>query len=67
LKVLIRPRRAPRCNLDIAGQQFCDAIGRVIGDAAEHFAQVGFGIETVELGGFNQRLRRDCVMQSLHL
>jgi hypothetical protein len=29
----------------------------MIGEAAEHFAPVGFGIEAVELGGFimNQR------------
>jgi hypothetical protein len=42
-----------RCNLDVPGQQFCDAIDRVIGDAAEYFAQ--FGIEAVKLGGVNQR------------
>jgi hypothetical protein len=31
------------------------AMRLIVGDAAEHFAQVGFGIEAVELGGFNQR------------
>ena len=35
-----------------------DAIDRVIGDTANHFAQVGFGIEAVELSGFDERI--DC-------
>jgi hypothetical protein len=30
----------------------------VIGDAAEHFAQVGLGIEAVELGAFNKGVDR---------
>jgi hypothetical protein len=31
---------------------------RMIGDAAEHVAQVGFGIEAVELGAFNKGVDR---------
>jgi hypothetical protein len=30
----------------------------VIGDAAEHLAQVGFGIEAVEFGAFNKGVDR---------
>jgi hypothetical protein len=28
----------------------------MVGDAAYHCAQVGFGIEAVELGGFDERV-----------
>jgi hypothetical protein len=47
-----------RYQADVPGQQLCDAVDRVIGDAAEHLAQVGFGIEAVELGAFNKGVDR---------
>ena len=33
-----------------------DAVDRVIGDPAEHFAQVGFRIETAKLNGLDPEL-----------
>ena len=32
------------------GEQLADAIDRMVGDAAEHVVQIGFGVEVVELG-----------------
>jgi hypothetical protein len=32
----------------------------MIGDAAEHAAQISLGIEAVELGGFNERIGCRC-------
>ena len=43
---------------DVPGQQFGDAIDWVIGDAAEHLVQIGFGIEPVELGRLDERVGR---------
>ena len=43
---------------EVPGQQFGDAVDRVIGDAREHVAQVGFGIEAVELGRADQAVDR---------
>ena len=37
-----------------------DAIDRVIGDATNHFAQVGFGIDAVELCGLDERINCGC-------
>jgi hypothetical protein len=39
-----------RCS----GQQLGDAVDGMVGDAADHLAQIGFGIEAVELGGFDE-------------
>src|SRR5260370_40084756 len=36
------------------GQEVVDLLGRVGGEASEDVAQVGFGIEAVELGGLDQ-------------
>ena len=36
---------------NVPGQQFLDAIDRVIGDALDHVAQVRLGVQAVELGG----------------
>ena len=44
--------------VDIPGQQFGDAVDRVVGDAAEHVTQVGFGIEAVQFGRLDQRVYR---------
>ena len=35
-------------------EQFGDAVDVVVGDAGQDIAEPGFGIETVELGGFDQ-------------
>jgi hypothetical protein len=35
----------------IPGQQFVDPIDRVLADAGEEIAQIGFGLDAVELGG----------------
>ena len=45
-----------RCNADVPGQQFGDAVDGMIGDTADHLAQIGFRIEAVELGGFDKRI-----------
>ena len=34
---------------DVPGQELCDAVDRVVGDARQEFAQVGLGIKPVEL------------------
>ena len=47
-----------RADGDIPRQQFADAVDGMIGDAVEDFAEVGFGIEAVELGGFDEACRR---------
>src|SRR5512144_3145923 len=39
---------------DVPGEQVADAIDGVGGDAGEHVAEVGFGIEAVVLGGWDQ-------------
>ena len=39
---------------DVPGQQFVDAVDRVVGDAGQDVAQIGLGIEAVELGGLDQ-------------
>jgi hypothetical protein len=39
---------------DVPGEQVADAVDGVVGDAGEHVAEVGFGIEAVELGGLDQ-------------
>ncbi len=38
-----------RCGMEIPRQQFVDAVDGMVGDAGQHFMQIGFGIETVEL------------------
>ena len=43
---------------DRPGQQFFDAIDRVIGDALDDVAQVRFGIHAVELGRSDQTIDR---------
>jgi hypothetical protein len=46
-------------EVDVPGQQFGDAIDRVVGDAAEHVTQVGFGVEAVQFRRLDQRDRAD--------
>ncbi len=41
---------------DVPGEQVADAIDGVVGDAAQHITQVGFGVEAVEFGGFDQAI-----------
>ena len=38
------------------GKQLLDAVDGMVGDALEDFAQVGFGVEAVELGGSYERV-----------
>ena len=33
-----------------------DAVNGMVGDTADHFAQIGFRIEAIELGGFDKRM-----------
>ena len=40
----------------VPGQQLCDAVHRVVGDALQHLAQVGLGIEAVQLGRSEQAI-----------
>ena len=40
----------------VPGQQFGDAVDGVVGDAREHIAQVGFGVEAVEFGRSDQAI-----------
>jgi hypothetical protein len=41
---------------EVPGQQLCDAVHRMVGDALQHLAQVGLGIEAVQLGGSEQAI-----------
>lgn len=46
-------RRIGHCGLEesrVPGQQCIDLVDGVIGDAREHVAKVGFGIDAVQLG-----------------
>ncbi len=36
---------------DVPGQQFCDAVDRVVGDVGQHVPQVAFRVDAVELCG----------------
>jgi hypothetical protein len=38
-------------DVDVPGQEFCDAVDRMIGDAIEHRVQISFWIEAVQFGG----------------
>jgi hypothetical protein len=37
--------------VDVPGQELCDAVDGMIGDALDHLPQIGLGIEAVRLGG----------------
>ena len=43
---------------DVPGEQIADALVGVLGDAAEDVAQIGLGIEVVELGALGQGIDR---------
>ena len=43
---------------EIPGQQFGDAIDRVVSDARQHLAQIGFRIKAIELGRSDQAVNR---------
>jgi len=45
-----------KLRLDVPWQQLVDTVDVVLGDALEHMAQVGLGIEPVELGRTQQRV-----------
>jgi hypothetical protein len=38
-------------DADVPGQELCDAVYRMIGDAIEHSVQVRFRIEAIQFGG----------------
>ena len=44
--------------MEIPRQQFVDAVDGMVGDAGQHLAQIGFGIEAVELGRTDQAVDR---------
>ena len=41
---------------NVPRQQLCNTVDRVVGDALQHLAQVGLGIEVVQLGGSEQAI-----------
>ena len=43
---------------EVPGQEFLDAVDRMVGDAGQHVAEIRFGIETVEFGGADQAVDR---------
>ena len=45
---------------EVPRQQSVDPIDRVLCDLREHVAQVGFGVDVVELGGADERVDRRC-------
>jgi hypothetical protein len=47
-----------RGGIEIPRQQFVDAVDGMVGDAGQHLAQIGFGIETVEFRRTNQAVDR---------
>ena len=49
-------RRASSCWLAVPGQQFVDAIDRMVGDACEDVAQICLRIASVQFCGFDERV-----------
>jgi hypothetical protein len=43
---------------DVPGEQFRDAVDRVVRDASQHVFQVGFRIKSVQLGRTDQAVHR---------
>jgi hypothetical protein len=37
--------------VDVPGQELCDSVDRMIGDAIEHRVQISFWIKAVQFGG----------------
>lgn len=46
-------------------EQFSDPVDRMVGDAGENVAKIGFGIETVELCGLDERQDRRGTLAAL--
>jgi hypothetical protein len=42
-------------KLDISGEQFVDALGRVMADTGDDAAELHLGIEAFEVGGLDDR------------
>ena len=40
------------------GQEGVNPVDRMVGDVGQHMAQPGFGVDTIELGGADQRVDR---------
>jgi hypothetical protein len=45
---------------DAPGQQFVNAVDRVIGDAGQHVAQVSARVDTIEFAAADERVHRGC-------
>jgi hypothetical protein len=57
-------RGGSRDGGDVPGQELCDAINRVVGDARQQLAQVGFGIKPVELRRSDQTVEGGCAFSA---
>ena len=44
----------------VPGQEVVNAVDRMVGDVGQHMAEPGLGVNTVELGGADQRVDRGC-------
>jgi len=51
-------RRRSAARLPVPGQEFADAIDRMIGDAGQNVAQVSLRIEAIHLGGLDEGIHR---------
>ena len=40
----------------VPGQEGVNPVDRMVGDVGQHMAQPGFGVDTIELGGADQRV-----------
>jgi hypothetical protein len=50
---------------DAPGQQFVNAVDRVIGDAGQHVAQVSARVDTIEFAAADERVHRGCPLAPL--
>jgi hypothetical protein len=48
------------CGMDVPGQQLFDPVDGMVGDTGQHFAQIGFGIESIEFRRTDQAVDRRC-------
>jgi len=61
----VRRLRGAQLVSDGPRQQFVDAIDRMVGDEAEHVAQVRLGVDAVELAGADQGVQRRGALAAL--
>ena len=50
--------RGSGCRLPVPGQQFVDAIDRMVGDSCEDVAQIGLRVASVHFGGLDESVVR---------